>query len=994
MADTAVLRIRVESSGISKAGADLTQLSKQGLSVENTMGRLRSAVLSVGSAIGANAVIQYADAWTGVSNKLANVTKEGETLVDVQNRVFSIAQRSNSSLEATATLYSRLEPATRGLVNSGSALGSVVETINKAMIVSGATSAEAAGSLVQLAQGLGAGALRGEEFNSVNEAAPRLMQALADSLGVTRGELKNYATQGKLTSEVVITAMRSQASAIDAEFSKMNKTFEQKGVLAFNNLVKAIGENSTLTSSVGAAGDALVSLSEHIDLVVKAGEVLAVTYSARLVGAITSGIQAKLTDITTSMELASANLTAAQAATVQAAAEKESAIAAQQSLVSQLALAQSERTRTAIRQQLAVNSAAVASATNAEAAAMTRLTAATNAANITQRAAGGALALIGGPAGLAMLAGTAIYYLVDAYNAGKQSSIDFANSVDTSTEALKKLTPAALDAAKFNLEESIANQTSAFEEQQNKVKNLQAELNKYSYWTEEQKSKSSALRDLQGELANETANLEKQEAQLNNSKHKLNVVIATINGTMRQNYVLMGQSNKVTGIAASIQAELNRVLNIGNQALEKRNNYVATAQSIFTDKDKQALQGLQQQINLEKVQGEQRVRLKAQYEAEQKGLSGPGIKEYVNQAVILNQLEQANEKKTRTEQKAISSVKQLTNANDELNQKLGDLRTELDAATLRYQGNEEAAIKLETAHELGARAATKEGQQIQLLTVQLYRLKQAQEAAAQKTEDRNYLDGVLAGNDPTKQENNRYKQEQDELKRHAANKNYTQQEIDQAEIAMAKTHKENLKKIEQDKVDEINQTNQQMLGDASTIFDGLAGIAKAYGGEQSASYRALFAISKAFSIAQATMSIATGLGKAQELGWPANLGAMANVAATGASIMSTISGANFSGAYDKGGYIPAGAYGIVAENGNELVNGTLIHGPANVTSRKETAALLKNSNNNNGNTSINKSTNVTVNQTIMTTGKIDTRTSKQIASDTARKQRMVTSRLG
>lgn len=130
---------------------------------------------------------------------------------------------------------------------------------------------------------------------------------------------------------------------------------------------------------------------------------------------------------------------------------------------------------------------------------------------------------------------------------------------------------------------------------------------------------------------------------------------------------------------------------------------------------------------------------------------------------------------------------------------------------------------------------------------------------------------------------------------------------------------------------------QTQLGAASQMFDGLAGLAKAYAGEQSQAYRVLFAISKAFSVAQASMSISTGMAEALKLGWPMGLGAMAQVAATGASILAQITGSNFSGAYDKGGNIPAGKIGLVGEYGPEFVAG-----PANVTSREKTAQMLEN----------------------------------------------------
>ncbi|UYA99016.1 tail length tape-measure protein [Xanthomonas phage vB_Xar_IVIA-DoCa10] len=126
-----------------------------------------------------------------------------------------------------------------------------------------------------------------------------------------------------------------------------------------------------------------------------------------------------------------------------------------------------------------------------------------------------------------------------------------------------------------------------------------------------------------------------------------------------------------------------------------------------------------------------------------------------------------------------------------------------------------------------------------------------------------------------------------------------------------------------------NQRIQTQLQGAAAMFDGLAGLAKGYAGEQSKAYKVLFAVSKAFSVAQAAMSISTGLAKAQELGFPANLAEMARVAATGASIISQINGAQFAGAYDQGGQIPAGKVGIVGEYGPELVKG-----PASVRGRE------------------------------------------------------------
>lgn len=148
-----------------------------------------------------------------------------------------------------------------------------------------------------------------------------------------------------------------------------------------------------------------------------------------------------------------------------------------------------------------------------------------------------------------------------------------------------------------------------------------------------------------------------------------------------------------------------------------------------------------------------------------------------------------------------------------------------------------------------------------------------------------------------------------------------------------------LKKQFDDETAQAEQARQQqLLQSGAAVFGGLADLAKTYAGEQSKTYKVLFAISKAFSITQAAMSIATGLAKAQELGWPANLAAMAKVATAGASIISQIQGSNYSGAYDQGGQIPAGKVGIVGEYGPEIVKG-----PASVTGRLATARAMQES---------------------------------------------------
>jgi tape measure domain-containing protein len=165
--------------------------------------------------------------------------------------------------------------------------------------------------------------------------------------------------------------------------------------------------------------------------------------------------------------------------------------------------------------------------------------------------------------------------------------------------------------------------------------------------------------------------------------------------------------------------------------------------------------------------------------------------------------------------------------------------------------------------------------------------------------------------------------------------------IREAKLAHEGTTQEALLELEaqyQERKKGMILANQSMiLGNAAAGFDAMAGLAKTFGGEQSKSYQALFAVSKGFAIAKAVVDMQAGISAGIALGWPMSIPAVAIAAAQGASSLSAIKGQNFSGAFDAGGTIPAGSVGLVGEVGPELVSG-----PANVTSRKDTAAMLGN----------------------------------------------------
>lgn len=169
-------------------------------------------------------VNQVADDYKNLESRLRlAIGAEGDLQTAVQG-VGNVAKETYSNLEATERLYSRLASSSKELnITNGEALA-LTKTINQAIQIGGASAQASAASVQQLIQGLQSGVIRGDEFNSIMEQAPRLSKAMADGLGVPVSALRGMAEQGQLTSAKVIEALKGQSEAIKNEFATIPLT--------------------------------------------------------------------------------------------------------------------------------------------------------------------------------------------------------------------------------------------------------------------------------------------------------------------------------------------------------------------------------------------------------------------------------------------------------------------------------------------------------------------------------------------------------------------------------------------------------------------------------------------------------------------------------------------------------------------------------------------------------------------------------------------------
>jgi len=205
----------------------------------------------------AKTITQVADNYTLLDNKLKLVTKNSDELRAVQDGLYRQALESHSSYESSVDLYSRFAKATESLGTSKNDLLRITETLNKAMIISGATQEEAKNGIIQLSQGMASGVLRGEEFNSIMENGSRIARMLSDYLGVDIGQLRKMASEGKITSDTMIKAFTAAAEKIDEEFGKMEPTISQ----AMTDLKTVFGR---LVSDANKSAEGTKSVAEEI----------------------------------------------------------------------------------------------------------------------------------------------------------------------------------------------------------------------------------------------------------------------------------------------------------------------------------------------------------------------------------------------------------------------------------------------------------------------------------------------------------------------------------------------------------------------------------------------------------------------------------------------------------------------------------------------------------------------------------------------------------
>lgn len=274
---------------------------------------LATAFKGLVAAIGVREIVRLGDEFTTLNNRLRAVTNSEEEAANALKLVQQVASATRSDLSAVASLFSDITLATEEMGLTQQQVAGIATTFSQALKVSGADAGTAAGAIRQFGQALASGVLRGDEFNSINEANSKFMGEFAKALGVTRGELRSMAAEGLITAELMVAATQRMASSVEADFNKTTTTIGEAFTAlkaSMLSLFGAVGEETGVfdglagaIQSLATAIDALAANTGALQLLLKVlagvGVALASFAGLRMVTRFMNGLEAAMIALAT-----------------------------------------------------------------------------------------------------------------------------------------------------------------------------------------------------------------------------------------------------------------------------------------------------------------------------------------------------------------------------------------------------------------------------------------------------------------------------------------------------------------------------------------------------------------------------------------------------------------------------------------------------------------------------------------------------------------------
>ncbi len=850
-------------------------------------GALRTAGIAITTYFGVTQLQNMATNLTSAAGKmqdaevrLRNLTGSSEEFAEAQSFISETAERQSRDILVLTDSYARLLALQSGGIVTGAETREIMLGINDAAAGLGATSSQVQQVMYGLSQALASPVVRAEELNQTVESLPSLLQAMDKASGAGEGGFRRMVNEGQVTSEffktTLIQALKKWEGAAESTYDNINSKIQRNR----NSYLEMADDfqdpiDDALTPLLNAQSAAMEFAANNAQTLATALQGTLIAGVGSLTGALVAYTRARMAATAEETKSLVTKQRSLQA-------EYQQAVAAQRTAQSELNKAAAFRTSTA-------GLTAATAATNRYTAAQTALTAANARVTATQsalttttaalagrmsmlgRIGGGVLRLLGGWPGLLITGGLALMTFGNFAREAAEDTFEYSDSLYDLSDAITK-----------TVEQLKTDQQAAG----NELDKLNAHLD----------GLIKKKKELEAQVMSSDAN--------------------PVNAPM-------GPRGAIPSFRSNQQRqELEELLLLIEKVKEKRDKLAETNEKragtiddkkkqnnqAEQEKEKMRLKSVQEQAqkmleSLEKqkqLQGQVSEAAKVRYEVEHGALKE--IEATTKQLLI----EKAKELDAEKERQQLQSTAKdyLANLREQAN--VHNITTEL--ARVRYQ--------IEHGELQGINAELEKRLLNEARLADAARQKEEQKQADKKTEQQfTSLTGSMENDlmSPEQRLQAEYEKRLELIDQYGQLEIAKTQEVERAKLAAKQLFDKQTEELQRKQL-------QTQLYAGQQIFDGMAGLAKAFGGEQSSAYKAMFAVSKGFAIAQGVLNLSTAISNAFALPFPSNIPAMATAASQGAKLLTTIKGTDYQGqAHDGIARVPASNEGTWMLRRDEMV---------------------------------------------------------------------------
>ena len=253
---------------VKQLNSELEQTDGKASAAAGGLGKIGSVLAGFASLSFAKSMLDTADAMQSINAQVRQVVSSESEYLAVQRQLLDVANNTRASLESTANLYVSTSRALKDYGYTQQEILTFTEATNNAMAIGGVQAQQQAAALMQLSQALGSGVLQGDEFKSIAEAAPILLDTIAEYMGKSRAEIKKLGSEGQLTADVIFKAISGASEKFGEQAAKMPMTMGQALTVFSNNWQSMVSKLLNDSGAMSGIAAVIKLIADNLNLVV------------------------------------------------------------------------------------------------------------------------------------------------------------------------------------------------------------------------------------------------------------------------------------------------------------------------------------------------------------------------------------------------------------------------------------------------------------------------------------------------------------------------------------------------------------------------------------------------------------------------------------------------------------------------------------------------------------------------------------------------------